>query len=38
MQLIGLFDSPYVRRVAISMRLQGFMLEPLSTVLETPLE
>ncbi|WP_158590432.1 glutathione S-transferase family protein [Noviherbaspirillum cavernae] len=27
MQLIGLFDSPYVRRVAVSMRLQGFGFE-----------
>lgn len=27
MKLIGLFDSPYVRRVAISMRLQGFAFE-----------
>jgi glutathione S-transferase len=27
MKLIGLFDSPYVRRVAISMRLQGFGFE-----------
>ncbi|WP_019140659.1 glutathione S-transferase family protein [Noviherbaspirillum massiliense] len=27
MKLIGLFDSPYVRRVAISMRLQGFSFE-----------
>lgn len=32
MKLIGLFDSPYVRRVAVSMRLQGFAFEhvPLS--------
>jgi glutathione S-transferase len=32
MQLIGLYDSPYVRRVAISMRLQGWSFEhvPLS--------
>lgn len=27
MKLIGLFDSPYVRRVAVSMRLQGFAFE-----------
>ena len=27
MKLIGLFDSPYVRRVAVSMRLQGFSFE-----------
>ncbi|MDR3480318.1 MAG: glutathione S-transferase family protein [Burkholderiaceae bacterium] len=27
MKLIGLFDSPFVRRVAISMRLQGFAFE-----------
>jgi glutathione S-transferase len=27
MKLIGLFDSPYVRRVAVSMRLQGFTFE-----------
>lgn len=27
MQLIGLFDSPYVRRVAVSMRLQGLAFE-----------
>ena len=27
MRLIGLFDSPYVRRVAVSMRLQGFAFE-----------
>jgi glutathione S-transferase len=32
MQLIGLYDSPYVRRVAVSMRLQGLSFEhvPLS--------
>jgi glutathione S-transferase len=32
MKLVGLFDSPYVRRVAVSMRLQGFAFEhvPLS--------
>jgi glutathione S-transferase len=32
MQLIGLFDSPYVRRVAISLRLMGIAFEhrPLS--------
>ncbi|OGB24342.1 MAG: hypothetical protein A3I66_16430 [Burkholderiales bacterium RIFCSPLOWO2_02_FULL_57_36] len=32
MKLIGLYDSPYVRRVAVSMRLQGFSFEhvPLS--------
>jgi glutathione S-transferase len=27
MKLIGLFDSPYVRRVAVSMRLLGFPFE-----------
>ncbi len=27
MKLIGLFDSPYVRRVAVSMRLLGFSFE-----------
>jgi glutathione S-transferase len=27
MKLIGLYDSPYVRRVAVSMRLQGFAFE-----------
>jgi len=27
MKLIGLFDSPYVRRVAVSLRLQGFAFE-----------
>ena len=27
MKLVGLFDSPYVRRVAVSMRLQGFAFE-----------
>ena len=27
MKLIGLFDSPYVRRVAVSMRLQGFVFD-----------
>lgn len=27
MKLIGLFDSPYVRRVAVSMRLQRFAFE-----------
>ena len=27
MKLIGLFDSPYVRRVAVSMRLLGFDFE-----------
>jgi len=27
MKLIGLFDSPYVRRVAVSMRLQGHDFE-----------
>lgn len=27
MKLIGLYDSPYVRRVAISMRLQGIAFE-----------
>lgn len=27
MKLIGLFDSPYVRRVVVSMRLQGFAFE-----------
>ncbi len=27
MKLIGLFDSAYVRRVAVSMRLQGFAFE-----------
>jgi glutathione S-transferase len=27
MKLIGLFDSPYVRRVAVSMRLYGFEFE-----------
>jgi len=27
MQLIGLFDSPFVRRVAVSMRLLGFPFE-----------
>ncbi len=27
MKLIGLFDSPYVRRVAVSMRLQGFAFD-----------
>jgi glutathione S-transferase len=27
MKLIGLFDSPYVRRVAVSMRLQGSSFE-----------
>ena len=27
MKLVGLFDSPYVRRVALSMRLQGFAFE-----------
>lgn len=27
MKLVGLFDSPYVRRVAVSMRLQGLPFE-----------
>jgi glutathione S-transferase len=27
MKLVGLFDSPYVRRVAVSMRLQGHAFE-----------
>ena len=27
MKLIGLYDSAYVRRVAVSMRLQGFVFE-----------
>lgn len=27
MQLIGMFDSPYVRRVAVSLRLLGFAFE-----------
>lgn len=27
MQLIGMFDSPYVRRVAVSLRLLGFQFE-----------
>jgi glutathione S-transferase len=27
MKLVGLFDSPYVRRVAVSMRLLGFPFE-----------
>lgn len=27
MKLVGLFDSPFVRRVAVSMRLQGFAFE-----------
>ncbi len=27
MKLIGLYDSPYVRRVAVSMRMQGFAFE-----------
>ncbi|HXA48630.1 MAG TPA: glutathione S-transferase family protein [Burkholderiaceae bacterium] len=27
MKLIGLFDSPFARRVAVSMRLQGFAFE-----------
>jgi glutathione S-transferase len=27
MKLIGLYDSPYVRRVAVSMRLQGFAFQ-----------
>lgn len=30
MKLLGLFDSPYVRRVAVSMRLQGFAFEHLA--------
>ncbi len=30
MKLLGLFDSPYVRRVAVSMRLQGFVFEHLA--------
>lgn len=29
MKLIGLFDSPYVRRVVVSLRLQGFAFEHL---------
>jgi glutathione S-transferase len=27
MKLIGLYDSPYVRRVAVSMRIQGFAFQ-----------
>ena len=27
MKLVGLFDSPYVRRVAVSMRLHGYAFE-----------
>lgn len=35
MKLIGLYDSPYVRRVAVTMRLYGYALP---AFIDTPLE